>query len=159
MTRTFITGATAFSLALGACADRESAADPSPENEVMNDMAPAGSATNELNEAETADATIPDIIRGTWGMTPNDCDATRADAKGRMEIDATSIRFYESVAQIGEVKERDDSRIVAGFDFTGEGMTWSREITLDAQEDGRSLTRRETGAEASPGPYDYNRCA
>ena len=44
----------------------------------------------------------------------------------------------------------------ASFDFTGEGMTWQREETLELQDG--TLIRREAGQDAAPGPFKYTRC-
>lgn len=91
-------------------------------------------------------------------MVPADCTSTRGDAKGLLTITAKDVRFYESVAELGEVKEQDANRIRAGFTFTGEGQTWKQDMVLDAQGDGNTLIRRDYGPDAIPGPLEYKRC-
>ena len=71
-------------------------------------------------------------------------------------IDGTSLKFYESLGKLGAIAEVGDSRIRASFDFTGEGMTWQREETLELQDG--TLIRREAGQDAAPGPFKYTRC-
>ena len=44
------------------------------------------------------------------------------------------------------------------FAFEGEGMNWIRDMTLDVQDDGQTLIRREYGLDAAPGPIRYRRC-
>ena len=56
------------------------------------------------------------------------------------------------------ISEAAPTRIRAAFDFTGEGMTWQREVVLDVQDDGATLIRREYGQDAAPGPFRYARC-
>lgn len=101
---------------------------------------------------------IPAIAHGRWGLVPADCTSTRGDAKGLLVVDATSLKFYESVARLGEVKERDANGIRAVFAQTGEGMEWTREMGLDVQPGGKTLVRREYGPDALKGPQDYAKC-
>jgi len=103
--------------------------------------------------------TIPAAIQGRWGLVAADCTSTRGDAKGLLTIDATTLRFYESVGTLAEVEEATDTRLRADFDFTGEGMTWRRNETLAVEDGGRTLIRRESGDDAAPGPFRYGRCA
>lgn len=102
--------------------------------------------------------TIPEPVQGRWGLVPADCEPGRSDAKGLLVIDATTLRFYESVGRLAEIEERDASRIRAAFAFTGEGMTWRRDEVLDAQDEGQTLVRRQYGENAPPGPLKYRRC-
>lgn len=155
MNRTILLAALPL-ITLGACADQEAG----PENELsIEDSLPADSSPSMENRLEqTAEAAIPALLQGIWGLTPNDCDATRGDAKGRMEIGPRSIRFYESSAALVEVEEIDEGRLVAAFDFAGEGERWSRTITLDAQADGQSLTRRDNGDPQMPTALEYSKC-
>jgi hypothetical protein len=103
--------------------------------------------------------TIPQAIQGRWGLVPADCTSDRGDAKGLLVIGPDSLRFYESAGKLGAIAERDDSRIRARFAFTGEGQAWQRDVVLDAQDGGKTLIRREYGADAAPGPFRYRRCA
>ena len=101
---------------------------------------------------------IPGAIRGRWGLVTADCEPGRADAKGLLTIDATTLEFYESVGTLDAIDEGTATRIRASFDFTGEGMTWERDVVLDVQDDGATLIRREYGEEAAPGPFRYAKC-
>jgi hypothetical protein len=101
---------------------------------------------------------IPVAVRGRWGLTPGDCTSARGDAKGLLVITPDTLRFYESRGTLSRIIERDRSRIVADFDFAGEGETWQRRMVLDAQDGGRTLVRRERGPEAMAGALRYRRC-
>ncbi|AKH44012.1 hypothetical protein FHS61_001327 [Altererythrobacter atlanticus] len=101
---------------------------------------------------------IPPALRGRWGMNAADCEPGRADAKGLLAISPNELEFYESVGQLIDIDEIDDSRIAATFAFTGEGMEWEQQVTLDAQDSGTVLIRREYGKDAAPGPFRYEKC-
>ena len=109
--------------------------------------------------AAPAEKSIPIALRGRWGMVPADCTSTRGDAKGLIMIDASSIRFYESVAKLTKVSERSETALRASFAFSGEGMEWQRDVTLNLQDHGKALIRQEFGSDASPNSYKYTHCA
>lgn len=102
---------------------------------------------------------IPAAIQGRWGMVAADCERGRADAKGLLEISARRLKFYESVGTLDELDEMEPTRIRGEFRFTGEGMTWDRDVILDVQDGGKTLIRREYGDNAAPGPFRYTKCA
>ena len=102
---------------------------------------------------------IPEAIQGRWGLVPADCTSTRGDAKGLLTVSATTLTFYESRGILKRIIERSDTRLRAAFAFSGEGMTWSRDETLDVQDAGKTLIRREYGEDVAPGPFKYSRCA
>lgn len=135
--------------ALTACEKAETpTVDPSASPEIMQ-SAPAAPAPN----------TIPLAVQGRWGLVPADCTSTKGDAKGLLTIDADSLKFYESRARLGTIKDRDDDGIEATFAFTGEGQTWSLEVELDVDDGGKTLVRKEKGQGAGPEPLKYTRCA
>ena len=149
-------------LALAACDDTTA---PAPKPSVSEappsaSTAPSPSATPAQPSAvDTPEARqIPAAVQGRWGLVANDCDPSRDDAKGLLTIGPDTLKFYESRAKLGQVKEIDASRIRASFAFSGEGMTWTRDEVLDAQDGGKTLIRREYGEDAAPGPLRYSRC-
>ncbi|WP_348765661.1 hypothetical protein [uncultured Salinisphaera sp.] len=99
---------------------------------------------------------IPEAIQGRWGLVPADCEPGRSDAKGLLVIGEKKMRFYEATATLGEI---DATHLRASFDFTGEGMTWQRDMALDVQDNGQTLIRREYGKDAAPGAFKYGRCS
>lgn len=115
------------------------------------------SETSEAAPAPTA-SEIPAAIRGRWGLVPADCTSTRGDNKGLLTVDAKRLRFFESIGELGKVSESSDTRLRAGFDFSGEGMDWTRDETFDVQDGGQTMIRREYGQDAAPGPFRYTRC-
>lgn len=112
---------------------------------------------NTTQPEPTADV-IPAALRGRWGLVPADCTSTRGDAKGLLAISDTQLSFYESRGTLRDLVESDSSRIVADFDFMGEGQTWQRRMVLDAQDGGDTLVRRDYGEDAMPGALRYQRC-
>lgn len=132
-----------------------------PDSETGDGTAPPETPSGgETTAAPGAEAeAIPVALRGRWGLTANDCDPTRADNKGLLTISADSLEFYESVGRLDSIEEADPTRISAGFDFTGEGMSWERDVVLDVQDGGETLIRREYGEDAAPGPFRYSKCA
>jgi len=122
-------------------------------------VATPATATDVPGASGPRPTTIPAAIQGRWGMVEADCEPGRDDAKGLLVITPTRLEFYESVGTLDEIEEGTDTRIRADFDFTGEGMTWDHEVTLDVQDGGRTLIRREHGDDAAPGPFRYSKCA
>lgn len=119
--------------------------------------APASPTSAEPDIARSAQQ-IPPAVQGRWGLVAADCIATRGDAKGLLTVTPTSLRFYESVGTLTRVRERERRGIVGEFSFSGEGSNWNRTITLEAQEGGQSLVRRDKGEGAAPDVLKYMRC-
>lgn len=101
---------------------------------------------------------IPAALQGRWGLVAADCEPGRDDAKGLLTIDATKLRFYESVGTLGTVTEAGANRLRATFDFTGEGQTWQRDMLLAVEDGGAALVRTEYGEDAAPAPLRYTKC-
>lgn len=145
---------------LSAC-NSEPEAPVAPSNEAST-AAPAEAPLADPTAATPAEferMDIPAAIQGRWGMVAADCEPDRADAKGLLVIGARRLEFYESVGTLNELDEMEPTRIRGSFDFTGEGMEWDRDVTLDVQDSGKTLIRREAGDGAEPGPFRYTRCA
>lgn len=128
-----------------------------PDESLPSEPATPAATTPALVPA-VVEPSIPQAAHGRWGMVPADCTSTMGDAKGLLEIDGRTLKFYESVGTLGAVKERSDTRIRAAFAFSGEGMTWTNNEVLDVQDGGKVLIRREYGDGALPGPLRYTRC-
>jgi len=146
-------------LALAGCSSSD---DEAPNPTEASPAAPFSDATKPAaapNRAAQDDGTgIPAGLQGAWGLVPADCEAGRADAKGLLVVDADSLEFYESMATLGEVAERAPTRIRANFAFSGEGMSWEREMELASPYGGETMIRREFGEEAIAEPLEYTRC-
>jgi len=150
---------------LAACNAQDSSA---PDTAASTDAAPpptvmvppvSASDTGSASPADFSAMDIPAAIQGRWGMVAADCEPARADAKGLLEIDPRRLKFYESVGTLDELEEMEPTRIRGEFSFSGEGMTWDRDVTLDVQDGGKTLIRREYGDDAAPGPFRYSKCA
>lgn len=156
--------ASVMTLALAACGGND---DPSPR-EVDTAVATANAqaeAANDQAEASPAPvpaatptvAAIPMAFHGRWGMVPNDCDPARDDAKGLIEIDSSSLKFYESRARLTEVTQDAPENFTGTFAFSGEGETWTRSENLKLTGSSNTLTRTETGDEPAT-VVTYKRC-
>ena len=113
---------------------------------------------NGLNEADDAGSEDPNVAfipaqyRGRWGMVAADCTSTRGDAKGLITIADTTIKFYESIANLKERRPAIATSFSGLFGFTGEGQNWQKVMTFT--RDGNTLTRAE-----QDGRFTYTRCA
>jgi hypothetical protein len=99
-----------------------------------------------------ASTKIPEGLHGRWGMVPADCTSTRGDAKGLMTVGADTLTFYESRAKLTNVASADPDRFSGAFAFTGEGQSWTANVTLSREGD--TLVRQEEGPR-----FTYKRCA
>jgi predicted small lipoprotein YifL len=119
-----------------------------------NVASPGGRAA--LTSGDTATASeraIPAALQGKWGMSPDDCNSTRGDAKGLLTIASDGLRFYESQAHPARNVKRTEESISGDFDFTGEGQRWTKFQSLALQN--QILVRTESSPMAS---FNYVRC-
>jgi hypothetical protein len=144
-------------LSIAACEKRDPVADeanavaPSP---ITNDSAGAvAGAPPPVNANAEDGGVISPAIQGRWGLTPADCTPNRSDAKGLLVISANELKFYESRGTPGTSIESDHTGISGNFNFTGEGQSWSKYVSLKLQHG--SLVRTERSPMAS---YTYARC-
>lgn len=101
---------------------------------------------------------IPPALQGRWGLVPGDCTTTRGDGKGLLIISGSALRHYESVGQLRNVSSAAPSSLSGTFAYAGEGMNWTRAVTLSVQDNGQSLDFRDSGADAPPNSRTYTRC-
>lgn len=145
--------------ALAACSGETPAPVPSDTPEpAATALAPAPTAPAPTASPAPLPTTFPAAMAGRWGLVPADCTSQRGDNKGMITITANEIRFYESVAAISEASERTDDRLRAKMAFEGEGMQWTREVTLALKPAADQLVLEEFGSDAVPGPRTYSRC-
>ncbi len=160
----FILPLLAAPFALAACSDPS----PQPDASASPSMAPVVSASEALappvapgasSSAEApAEASFPMAMRGRWGMNTADCDPARDDNKGLMTVGPDSVKFYESVGEIGVVAQRSESLVRAIFDYEGEGMEWKRDASYQLTDGGQTLILTEFGEDVPEGPRRYSRC-
>ena len=144
-------------LSIAACEKRDPVADEA------NAVAPSAAATSDsgavaggpppISASAEGGGIIAPALQGRWGLTPADCIPSRSDAKGLLTITADQIQFYESRGTPGTSIESNDSGISGNFNFTGEGQSWSKYVSLKLQHGG--LVRTERSPMAS---YTYARC-
>ncbi|WP_136635882.1 hypothetical protein [Pseudooceanicola onchidii] len=101
---------------------------------------------------------IPQVMQGRWGLTENDCDPTRDDNKGLMVVGPDTLRFYEARATLTQITGGDSTRLQADYAFTGEGQSWTRQITFESQDGGMILLRTDQGDGATGDTYRYLDC-
>jgi len=143
-----------LALGLAACTSER----PAQEDAAIASAAVESDPAAVAAAADAASGGIPQALQGRWGLVPADCEPGRADAKGLLVVGADSLEFYESTATLGEVAARSAGQIRADFAFTGEGMTWEREMELVSTGRGEAMLQREFGEEATTEPLEYARC-
>jgi len=151
-------------LALAACSDPS----PTPTGAATPSLAPMVSESEAFappvapGASEAASVagvgTFPAAMRGTWGVNVADCDPKRGDNKGMMTIGEKSVKFYESIAELGTIRDGDDNALRATFNYEGEGMVWQRDAKFALAEGGKTLILTEFGDDAPQGPRRYSRC-
>lgn len=156
--------ALATPLGLSACSDPA----PQPDASATPELAPAVDESEALappvapgasaSPMAQVDASFPAGMRGRWGMTAADCEPGRADNKGLMTVGPASVKFYESIGEIGNVAERGEALLRATFDFEGEGMQWKRDARYELADSGSTLVLTEYGSDAPQGARRYARC-
>lgn len=159
MIKNSLIAAFALAMALAGCSgskDKPNVAETSEASALSSSDPETGAAVNQASVA--LEHSIPEGIRGRWGLVPADCTSTAGDAKGLLTIGATQLKFYESIARLGEVKSRESSSVTATFDFSGEGQNWVLDVTLSSPDGGKTLVRKDTGPDAAPEPLTYTRC-
>lgn len=98
-------------------------------------------------------AEIPAAFHGRWGLAAADCGPDAGAAKGLLTITGDMLRFYESVGKPARLSRTRPDQVEGRFAFSGEGMDWSKDLTLSLEEG--QLVRREHDPAAS---YTYSRC-
>lgn len=161
--------ATALPFALVACSQQTAEEAPAPaatdspmpvepSGGAGDGATPPSSGTDARDPSTAPETVIPMAFQGRWGMVPADCASNRSDAKGLLTIGSKVLRFYESVGTLKGEATRSDTTIRGQFEFTGEGMTWNRDVTLSLSPDGDTLTRLDRGDDQPGGPFTYARC-
>ena len=146
---------------IAACSDQT--ATPAPTGTDNVTQAPSRalppSPSAEATESNTAEAKeIPVALHGRWGLVPADCTTTRGDEKGLLTVSASDLRHYESVGKLRNVATATDTSFSGTFAYSGEGMKWTRDVTMSIQADGKNLAFRDSGADAPPSSRIYTRC-
>lgn len=148
----------ACAVPLSACSDRsdQSAEQPTPDAELVNSPAAVAKPTPTL--AEGMGYEIPPALRGRFGLVPADCTSDRDDEKGLVTIGEKDMRFYESVAVLNDWKSVSGAQLHGTFAYSGEGMEWTRDVSLETRDGGKTLVMEEFGDDAPKGPRSYTRC-
>ena len=156
----------ALILAIGACGKRQPVAEGANQVTALPGAVkraqptPAGGPP--ANQAATvaapwvsarSTAAIPAALQGRWGLSPQDCTAALAAAKGLLVVNPNELRFYESRAVPSADVQMSKTSINGTFHFTGEGQAWDKFEALQRRRD--KLTRTETNPAAS---YTYVKC-
>lgn len=150
-------------LALAACSDPSpeptAAASPSLAPTVSESEALAPPVAPGASEAPgVGESSFPAAMRGTWGVNAADCDPARGDNKGMMTVAVNTVKFYESIAELGTLRDSSNTALRATFDYEGEGMAWQRDARFELADGGKTLILTEYGEDAPQGPRRYSRC-
>lgn len=154
-------------LALVGCSDPspepDASATPSlapvvSESEAMAPPVAPGASAAAPVDAPVANASFPQAMRGKWAMNQADCDPATGADKGALTIGEKSVKFYESMADLGNAKIATPTEVRAVFDYEGEGMKWQREASYKLEDGGKTLVLTEFGEDAPQGPRRHSRC-
>lgn len=159
MNRHALLVASTMCLALSACGKGDKAAPEASASPAQDQATAVSGVTPEAVALADVDGkSIPEGMRGRFGLVAADCTTTKGDDKGLLTVGANDLKFYESVAKLGKVAEGSPTHLKASFAYSGEGMEWTREVTLDLENGGKTLIMHESGEDAVPGPRSYTRC-
>ncbi len=75
-----------------------------------------------------------------------------------MTVDATTIRFFEAVAELESVKQRDATSIEADFTQAVVDTVSTRSMRLESLKDGQVLVLNDLDEGGAPGPQRHARC-
>ena len=161
--------AMAMAMALGGCgrhdADYNRVDVPEREAEaqaaIEQSVAQNGAATTALAGVPVAtpsrtaarDRAFPTEFLGYWGAGDNDCELANTAATGRLNIDADTIRFYETRARVQRLDRRSQQEVVADLRFSGEGQGFHARETYRLDAGGTVLIRTSPTA-----TQRYRRC-
>src|SRR3546814_15417418 len=101
-----ITGAV-LAIALSACSGGKRAPEPAASSDAGAEA--AGASTSPASTAEV-EHSIPESLRGRWGLVPTDCTSTQGDAKGLLTVSGDTLTFYESAEDHGTITTRGTDR-------------------------------------------------
>ncbi|KTT73701.1 hypothetical protein [Sphingomonas endophytica] len=96
---------------------------------------------------------FPTEFRGYWGVTDDDCELANTSATGRINIDADTIRFYDTRARVQRLVPLSPQEVVADVRIAGEGPAFERRETYRLEAGGTMLVRI-----APPTTQRYRRC-
>jgi hypothetical protein len=98
---------------------------------------------------------LPVDFQGYWGATPDDCELANVSARGRINIDADTIRLFEARARVVALDRRSPFLVVARLRFDGAGGTGERTTELRLDAGGTTLIRTDR---VPPLSITYKRC-
>lgn len=148
--------------ALAACNRPDPVADNADNVEALptvNEPAPNPTGAPPANAVEADGSVpapagrIPAALQGRWGLTPGDCTSTRGDAKGLLVVSADHLQFYESRAVPAQDVQVAPDSVSGNFAFTGEGQEWTKDQSLERQDNKLVRTQRDPVA-----TFTYVRC-
>lgn len=93
--------------------------------------------TQQQPDPQDSDGLIPLSLRGQWAGVDARCGDRTDDLA--LDIDGDRLIFHESVGTIDRVERKSDAYVVRA-DFTGEGQSWTRKLTMRLSADGSILT-------------------
>jgi hypothetical protein len=112
-----------FAALLSACSDQ-------PQR---GDSAPAATSDH-----TTALSEMPEAFQGQWDFAEEDCAVEVSEM--RLTIEAGRVAFYESSADLSEIRQTSDRDITVTHGFSGEGQEWQEILAYQLSADGERLT-------------------
>ncbi len=99
------------------------------------------------------DRAFPTEFLGYWGAGDNDCELANTAATGRINIDADTIRFYESRARVQRMDRHSQQEVAVDLRFSGEGQSFYAPEVYRLDAGGTALVRTSPTA-----TQRYRRC-
>lgn len=107
-----------------------------PRNDAMASLN-SGIAANEAAANRVEAVAIPAAMLGRWTGVTDDCADPAAPMNLRVE--RSRLLFHESEGRVTAAQPRGDGAVLVDADFTGEGQSWTRRLTMIPQDGGRRL--------------------
>lgn len=127
-------------LVLGACAVLAACSPPKASEDAPPDVSSAAvSSSAAISSSPVAAAELPGGFLGVWDANP----ACPSASDTKLTVSTTDLTFFESGATIRKVTVRSANEAVIDADFSGEGETWSRSLSIKLGADGKTLTTDE----------------
>ena len=108
-------------------------------------------------QAQASTTEMPRALRGRWGASVADCAAGRGASDSLLDIGAAELRTHGSRARLGSVAESGPRRIVADFEYAGEGQPRTHREAFELLDSG-ILVRRDAGGAPRAESFTYSRC-
>ena len=137
-----------------------------PPSDIETSPAQSPSSTSNNTTNSSSNDMIPESLHGTWALVDDgvetvsaeQCESPMAPPGTVITVDATTIQFFETTAELKSVKQIDTTSLEADFREKVADNVFTRGIRLESQGDGQALVMTDLGEGGIPGPQRHLRC-